>query len=222
MSTQKRLYIIVSSLLLASLIAGCTKTPPHVGESVTNVATKDGTEVTRVENTYLLPSGKIAGQDSALIHLESTVSRIDYKTRVLTLTSASGESVKITAGPEIRNFDQIKSGDKVTVDYLVSVAFEVRKPTAEELASQDETVGVAARAKIGEMPGAGIVQGLVKIATVEAINKEAQTVTLKSSTSSSSVEVKVKYPENLSYAKVGDTVVITAMEAFATEVNRVK
>jgi hypothetical protein len=163
----------------------------------------------------------MAGEESALVQIQATVSQIDRKTRALTLQNAQGNSTLIVAGPEVRNFDLISAGDRVEVDYLVAVAFEDRKPTAEEIAAAGKNLDVSARARLGEMPAAGAAVANVKIATIEAINKDAQTITLTGLSTNGSVDVKAKYPENLSYIKVGDTVVVTSLEALATKVVRV-
>ena len=47
---------------------------------------------------------------------------IDKADRIVTLVGRSGNTVDIEAGDEVRNFDRIKVGDKVTVTYYESVA----------------------------------------------------------------------------------------------------
>jgi NADH dehydrogenase FAD-containing subunit len=169
----------------------------------------------------LLPSGKLAGEESALVQVQATVTQIDRKTRTISLQDPQGAITEIVAGPEVRNFAQISAGDRVQVDYLIAVAFEVRKPTADEIAAVGKNLDVSARARLGELPAAGAAVANVKIATIESINKSNQTVTLAGVSEKGPVELKAKYPENLSYIKVGDTVVVTSLEALATSVVRV-
>ena len=59
------------------------------------------------------------------------------------------------------------------------------------------------------------------IATVEAIDKTTQHVTLKGP-EGNTVEVKVKNPKNLEGVKVGDEVAITYTEAMAISVEKPK
>jgi hypothetical protein len=213
---------LITGLAILSLTAACSSKPPaHLGETITTTDNGKGITVTQVDSRRLLPNGKMAGEESALVQIQAIVSQIDRKTRALTLQDAQGNSTRIVAGPEVRNFDQISAGDRVEVDYLVAVAFEDRKPTAEEIAAAGKNLDVSARARMGEMPAAGAAVANVKIATITAINKDTQTVSLTGLSSNGSVDVKAKYAENLSYIKVGDTVVVTSLEALATKVVRV-
>lgn len=220
MLNKKILFSVLPSICLLAPI-GCSSKSPHLGESVTRTEIEEGVSLTQAETRSLLPSGKLAGSESMLIEAESVVQSINYSTRAITLKTSDGEPMAIIAGPEIQNFAQIIAGDKVKVEYLISVAFEVREPTAEELAASEETLEIAARAKLGEMPAGGAAQSKVKIAIVQAVDKEAASLTLKNLNAASSTTVKAKYPENLTYVKVGDSVVITTLEAFATAVTRI-
>ena len=80
---------------------------------------------------------------------------------------------------------------------------------------------VVERAKPGEKPG-GVVAGEVTVtATIEAIDKKAQTATLKGP-NGRSITVKAQDPKNLERVKVGDEVVITYTEAVAISVTAAK
>lgn len=70
------------------------------------------------------PAGKPAGVLAASASLTATVTKVDSKDRWVTLKLADGTTFDVQAGPEVKNFAQIKVGDKVT-------------------ASQDETVAIA-------------------------------------------------------------------------------
>jgi hypothetical protein len=223
MSRNKYIITAISGLCSLSLVACSSKTTPaHLGEMITQSETAEGVKVTQIESRRLLESGKLAGEESALIQAQATVTQIDHNKRTLTLQSAKGESLQIVAGPEIRNFAQISAGDTVNVEYLIAVAFEVRQPTAEELAMAGEKLDVTARAQLGQMPAAGAAVGKIKVAKIEAIDNSSQTITLSGLSPQGTTQVKAKYAENLAYVKVGDPVVITALEALATNVTKVK
>src|SRR5262245_1544205 len=51
----------------------------------------------------------------------ATVMQIDRQSRKLWLRDANGENFQVTAGPEVRNFDQIHEGDRVTVQFQESI-----------------------------------------------------------------------------------------------------
>ena len=149
----------------------------------------------------------------------ATVEAVDQATRVVTLKGSKGNVFDITAGEEVRNLAQVKAGDQVKVKYYQSLAIEVMAPGKAPGGRQEAVV--MDRAKLGEKPG-GMVGGQVTVtATVEAINKKKQTVTLKGPEGKTRV-VKVQDPKNLKNVKVGDDVVITATEAVAISVEGAK
>lgn len=159
-----------------------------------------------------LPSG-IVGEN--LVTATATVKAIDQKTRHVTLERADGSLIKFTAGPEVRNLAQVKVGDEVQASYYESLAYEVHKPG-------DATVGtavadVAARAKLGEKPGATAGRTTTITATIAGIDKSAQTVTLRSADGELTT-IKARNPDNLNRVSVGDLVEISYTEALAISV----
>jgi hypothetical protein len=213
-----------SSLLIASLfsfVLGCSsKKEAHLGQETVSAEIEEGVTLTQTASRELLPSGKIAGEDAALLQLESTVFAIDYNTRVITLKNAEGKPVEVLAGPEVKNFAQIKAGDKVQVEYFVSVAFEVRKPTQKEivLAAEQTALTAGGRAKLGTKPAGAALAATLKIMNVEKIDKNKSVIVLRDINSQEITEIKAKYPENLDYVKAGDSVVVAAVEAIAAKV----
>ena len=71
--------------------------------------------------------------------------------RARSRSRAPKASVKtVTAGPDVRNFDQIKVGDTVTVRYVEALTLTLKKD-GKELRSMTETPA-AVRAPAGERP----------------------------------------------------------------------
>ncbi len=203
---------IVSSILLT---VACSPAP-YTGTSVTQTTNESGVTLTRAETREILPSGGLAGSDSELRQLEVSVEKVNLKSRTIAIKTPDGKVSVLTVGPEVRNLAQVKAGDKVRVDYFQSVEFEVRKPTTTELAESDDTVALLGRAALGQRPAGLVAAGSTSVMTIAGIDKTNQTVTLNGSTGR--ITVKAKHPENLNYAKIGDTVVITVSELFAANV----
>jgi len=67
---------------------------------------------------------KPAGEVKVGIKGTVTVSRIDMKTRLVTLTGAEGRSYKVKAAPDVQ-IDKLKVGDKVLAEYTESVGIAV-------------------------------------------------------------------------------------------------
>ena len=75
-----------------------------------------------VLNKPKAPIAGIAAQEAALIY-DGEVIKIDAATRTVTLKNKDGEST-IVAGPEVKNFAEIKVGDRFDVFYELAVANE--------------------------------------------------------------------------------------------------
>ena len=219
-SNKFTFLILISFCLCITALTGCSS-KPYTGEQYAKTDLGNGVTLVEKENRSLLPDGNLAGQDAALMQIQAKVEKIDYTKRLLTLKDANGQSTELIVGLQVVNFDQIKSGDKVNVGYYISVAFEVRQPTAEEVKIANTSMEFASRARLGEMPAAGIAKGVVKIATVTAIDKDTDIVTLKGlSTPESLTKVKAKYAQNLANVKIGDKIVVTVTESYAAAVER--
>ena len=52
---------------------------------------------------------------------------IDATNRIVTLKTASGKTVEVVAGPEVKNFDQLKVGQKVKAGYSEALSLELKK-----------------------------------------------------------------------------------------------
>jgi Cu/Ag efflux protein CusF len=162
------------------------------------------------------PTPAVAGtlQETA-ITATARVKKIDLKTRKVTLEAPDGQPVTVTAGPEVRNLDQVKVGDDVVVTYFESVAFEVRK-------AGTGTPGVSVaegmeRAEPGQRPRAAGARVTTITATITGIDKSKGTVTL-TGPEGDAVTVKVRNPANLDKVANGDLVDITLTEAVAISV----
>ncbi|HKZ07154.1 MAG TPA: hypothetical protein VJU81_16950 [Methylomirabilota bacterium] len=150
------------------------------------------------------------------VTFKAKVDAVDKDKRLLTLTGPRGNTATIKAGPEVKNFDQIKVGDTLTVRYLDSVALFVRKSDQPPAATEAGAVEVAPK---GQKP-AGIIVSTVEVTgTVEAVDVARRTVTLKGpegKTRTFKVDPSVK---RLGEVKKGDQVVARHTEALAVSVS---
>src|SRR5690349_11033863 len=69
------------------------------------------------------------------VKASATVEAVDVATRTVKLKNARGDERTITAGPEVRNLDQIKVGDTVTIEYVEALAIELKKAKDGKLAT---------------------------------------------------------------------------------------
>jgi hypothetical protein len=200
--------------LLAGVIAiaACDK-----GEKVAQPETTPMAEETApaaAETTAAEPAEKPSVTKEATLTLEATVTAVNPETREVTLENAAGESITVVAGEEVRNFAQIEVGDKLTIDYMEAVEIQVLGPEGEVGA---EGATAAARAEPGEKPAGAVISETSVVVVIEAIDKEAGTVTVQGP-SGESKTVKAENPDNLDKVAIGDKVQVTYTEALAIKV----
>lgn len=149
----------------------------------------------------------------------ATVEAIDLQKRVVTLKGQKGNVFDVTVSEQARNLPQVRVGDLVEVKYYESIAFRLVKP-GEGVDGVQNSESLA-RTKEGDKPGGIAARQVTITATITAIDKENQMVTLKGP-GGKSVTVKAENPKNLTQVKVGDEVEITYTEALAISVEEAK
>ena len=162
------------------------------------------------------PAEKPAGVMVDVVKVQATVDSIDAANRTVTFKLPNGMLRTVKAGPEVRNFDQIKAGDIATARFLESVAIVVAKKGEQPAASESQTVEVAAK---GEKPGAVIVNTLDITAVVEKIDYKKRLISLKGpegNVREFAVDKSVKKFKNI---KKGDDVFLRFTEAVAITID---
>ena len=160
--------------------------------------------------------GKVMAEGASIT---ATVEAIDYDKRTVDLKGPKGNVVTLKVGPEAKNFNQVKVGDRVTARYFDSIAIQVRKPNEPPFAQQDSAVQVAPK---GAKPGGVAVATSEMTAVVDDINYKTRTVTLRGpqqKTVTLKVDDSVK---RLNEVKKGDEIVIRRTEALAIDVKPAK
>ena len=152
--------------------------------------------------------------NALLVSLTASVESINATNREVTLKGPLGNLVTVTADARVRRFSEIKVGDLVRADYYLSVAAELRAPTAEEEKTPFVWLDAAARTPTGETPAAGAARRFKVVATVEALDRPAQTVTVQGPLGNY-FTARVADVSNLTRMKIGDKVVLTGTEAVA-------
>src|SRR6185369_12019451 len=61
------------------------------------------------------------------VKMTATITAIDAATRDVTLKGPQGNEVVVTAGPEVKNFANMKVGDAVDVQYVEALTLELKK-----------------------------------------------------------------------------------------------
>lgn len=164
--------------------------------------------------TAVVGKGPGVAAAAQTVKITATITAIDPATREITLKGPKGREATIVAGPEIKNFAQMKVGDQVNAEYTEALTLELKKG-GKAVVGRTEDAGMA-RAKPGERPAAVMGRRVTVTADVVAVDPATQTVTLKGP--KQTVDLKVNDPEQFKLVKVGDQVEATYAEALAVAV----
>ena len=142
----------------------------------------------------------------------ATVESVDPATRAVKLKMPKGDTRTITAGEEVKNFDQIKVGDKVTAEYVEALAIELKKD-GKAVVGRTET-GSLERAAPGQKPGGVATREIVAVADVIGVDTAKKTVSVKNG-QGETIVLNIRDPEQLKLIKKGDQIQATYTEAVA-------
>jgi hypothetical protein len=152
----------------------------------------------------------------AKVEGQATVTQIDHATRAVTLRRADGQETSFVAGADVRNLEQVKVGDIVSVEYAEALVYEVHKGGT---AAAPSVAVAEGRSEPGKMPGGAVAQQRSVTVLVTAIDPAAPSITFQGA-SGESRTIKVQRPERLKDVSVGDTVTLTYTEALAIKVDK--
>lgn len=141
----------------------------------------------------------------------ATITAIDPATRKVTLKTTTGQMKELVVGQEARNFEQLKVGDIVTAEYREALTVSLKKGSGPPSIKERE---IADRSAPGAKPGGVMGREVTVVADVIAVNKDAQTVTVKGPRGNV-VDLMVQDPAQLTSVKKGDRVQAVYMEAVA-------
>jgi hypothetical protein len=160
--------------------------------------------------------GKAVVADS--VEATVTVTAIDKATRTVTLKGPQGNSVDVICGDEVKNFDQIRVGDRVNVVYMQALSLELRKTRSNEAPSA--TVG-AVGAKPGDRPAGAVGREVRALADVVKVDQKNSIISLKGPRGNV-IDLKVRNQDHFKVVKKGDQVEVVYAEAVALAVTPVK
>ena len=149
--------------------------------------------------------------------LTAEVVSVNLETREVVLKGENGIERSLMAGEDARNLAQVSPGDTVNIQLVEQVTMALVK--GDNMKAFNATADRDVRSKEGEMPAHAKMTKTINVYTVEAIDIEANTFTLKN-VAEEVREFTAKDPANLEKAAIGDSVVITTTMVKAIEVTK--
>jgi len=187
-----------TSILLASLLSVFTLIQPATAQTGAAVVANE--------------PGKVGVAQA--VEVSASITAIDKATRAITLKGPKGDEVKVVAGPDVKNFDQLKVGDVVNIKYLESLVLALKKGGGLPVAKTEK--GGVASAKPGEKPAGAGSREVTVVGNVIKVDAATQMVTVKGP--QRTVDLKVRDPEQFKLIAVGDQIEATYTEALAVAV----
>jgi len=153
---------------------------------------------------------KTPSEIAQAVSIVATVESIDRANRKVTLRGPMGDTHVVRVGKHITEFPRVDVGDEVEVSYVQGMVKEIREPTAEELNTPLRIIDMRPEDP-NDVREMRVIHAVV---TIESIDTEKQTVSVRGPMGAHRT-FPVIYPERLAQAEIGDTVIITYIEAMA-------
>ena len=150
--------------------------------------------------------GAMAGE---VIKAEAVVTAIDKKSRTVTLKGEDGNLFDVIVGPEVKNFAQIKVGDRVVAEHMEVLTIQLSKGSGLRETTEKD---INESAKLGQKPGAIKGRQIDFVADVKSVDTKASTITILGA-SGRVYKLKIKDPAVLAQIKEGDQVKGSYIEA---------
>jgi hypothetical protein len=153
----------------------------------------------------------------ALYEVEASVEAIDPATRMVLLAGPRGP-LTIIAGPDVRNFDRMRVGDKVRVSYYQGVAAQIVKRGSK--LDPPMSTESSYRAPRGSRPAGAVGHAVTATVQIESVDTSFDTVTFRRGDGFVRT-LAVQSPEARGFIRTlrrGDQVEIAYTEAIAVEV----
>ncbi len=144
-----------------------------------------------------------------------TVEAIESSSREVTLKKADGTYVVIVAGPDIKRFDEVKVGDKVTAKYYDSVIVRLKEPGEADTAMR----AMATTGSQQALPGGTKAKQVTITATITDIDRNTPSITF-TGPNGWKYSSTVQDTDALAKVKVGDKVDIVWTEATLVSLDR--
>lgn len=161
-----------------------------------------------------LAEERLVAEEAVLVSVTATVEAIDVGQREVSLKGPLGNVVTLTVDERVKGLGEIKVGDAVTAGYYVSLAAELRRPTADEEKNPIVVVEAGARSPAGALPAAGGARWIRAVTTVEGLDRPTRTITVRGPLGRY-VTARVPDAAWLTQPRIGETIVVTYTEALA-------
>ena len=152
-----------------------------------------------------------------MVTVSGTVERADRSTRTLTLRTSPSTTQIISVAPEVKLFDELQTGDKITVRLSESVIAAVR-PGVKPSVAVDTTASATPR---DPSQKSEVLQQVKAAVTVESVDRQQNLIVYKTADNRRVIRAVID-PRLLEGLKAGDVVEITYTRERAVDLQRAR
>jgi arginine repressor len=152
-----------------------------------------------------------------MVTVSGTVERADRSTRTLTLRTSPSTTQIISVAPEVKLFDELQTGDKITVRLSESVIAAVR-PGVKPSVAVDTTATATPR---DPSQRSEVLQQVKAAVTVESVDRQQNLIVYKTADNRRVIRAVID-PRLLDGLKAGDVVEITYTRERAVDLQRAR
>jgi hypothetical protein len=203
---------LIAPLVLGLLLSACATDGGQPTSASTGVKT---------ENTGAVSGMGTAAATLTVSRMVATVEFVDLATRMVGIVGPEGSGLVLQVGEQVRNLDQVGTGDRVTVEYYEGLAAAIN-PSASR--NEVKVTEALVRSAAGERPAGAAGDAITATVLIEYVDTLRHVVRFKGPLGKTRV-VKVMKPEFrtlLKNLKPGDQVELTYFEALAVSVQPAK
>ena len=154
--------------------------------------------------------------EASMVTVRGWIDAVDKTNRTVTLKGPRGGTVTLDV-KDPKKLETMSVGDPVVAAFVEALAIKVKKvPGATPSATVTEA---RVSSQPGETPSGAIGRELVVTATITAVDRQEQTVTIKGPRGNTET-IKVKDATNLSGVEAGDVAELTYTQALAVTLDR--
>jgi len=183
--------------------------------AVAAVVTVQACTSTQTPSAEEKPAVGVAGE-AGMVTVRGWIDAVDKTNRTVTLKGPRGGTVTLDV-KDPKKLDTVAVGDPVVAAFIEALALQVKKvPGATPGVSVTEA---RMTSNPGETPAGAVGREVVVTATITAIDRKAQTVTIKGPRGNMET-IKVKDATNLTGVEAGDMAELTYTQALAVTLDR--
>ena len=153
--------------------------------------------------------------------IKAVIEAVDPEKREVLLRGPEGNLMTVTAGENVKRFNEIEVGDMVTAQFWTYLKAEFREPTEAEKAEPLVVLAGWGKAPKGKPPGAVVGETIKAVVSIEIINRPDMFVTVRSPRGHY-VSIPVEDNDLITQLNVGEVVVLTYTEAVVLTLEKIE